>query len=217
MRFKANLVYLLYALVILNIILVAIYLWPKSLSFVGIRRTAAPKRLFYLTGDPVPLGVKLRYSIAQGEERTRFNVSGFIVEEPEVKGQDVYLTIALDYDSRRGYQKKLPVYLGKLDDKIGVNVAEGGRESNVYKTARIKDIYPRLQRDTQALLVITTSISESVLYKPECQDNPKCKKIVEYINSYGREIEPYLYQLSEGKFSMPPKPLGIVSQIVFIR
>ena len=179
-------------------------------------RLTPPRRLYRLTGEMVLPGVRQIKNIENGDDRNRFEVSGFLVEPPVVKKHGVYLTLALAYSKQAGYTQKVPVFLGKLDEDIGVNIASGGRESPLYTAQKVKDIFPRLKPYRQVLLEITTEISESVLQNPRCQAKPACPQRVREINAYGKKVEPYLLDLIQGKFYPAPTPLGVVAEIVFV-
>ena len=217
---RVKLVVLLGVLAFVNVVLFILYLAlkpiPESHKGPLVVSPFPPKRLYRLTGEMVLPGVRQVRSIKQGDDRNRFEVSGFLVEPPVVKDGGVYLTLALAYSRGKGYGRKVPVFLGKLAEEIGVNIASGGRESTQYTAQKVEDIYQRLKPHRQVLLEITTTVSDSVLQKPRCRAKPSCAKRVKEINAYGQEVEPYLLDLMQGKFYPAPKPLGVVAQIVFI-
>ena len=219
---KGKLSVVLGGLVLINVVLLILYFLLSSPRRDNIQekytqlRITSPKRLYRLTSGIAPLGVRQVESIESGDDRNRFEVSGFLVEPPTVKSGGVYLSIALDYSRMRGYIKKIPVFLGRLEEEIGVNIASGGQESTHHIALKVKDISHRLKPHRQVLLKITTAVSDSVLQNPRCKAKPSCAKRVKEINAYGEEVEPYLLDLSRGKFYSAPKPLGVVAEIIFI-
>ena len=89
-RSRRLLYVLLAVLTVIVVVLVGIYFylsWPITPSF-PVDQPPSQKAIFFLKDrqrKPVPFGVRLKESIENGDDRTRFVLSGVLLEKPRWK------------------------------------------------------------------------------------------------------------------------------------
>jgi len=148
-------------------------------------------------------------------QERRFYLSGILTQKPRWKAGKAYLSLALRVDEKGGLSRIIEVLLGEGEKEIGVNLAEGGKEATRYTVKKVNEIVPLLKPNSQVRIEVITYVEEELLDDPIC--DKKCREITSYINNYAKEVDAYLQDLAKGKFYPPPKPIGVVLEIVFIK